>query len=191
MSLREVAEKMKGEEEQEILDFSKVISTLKNEDKIINLYDFETYFLPFIIGEIERTDVNTAVYVDNYLKVAKSHHVGIAVKDNDEVKFKLPPLIADTDITKLDNISFGSIVSKVNSYSESRPDKANALLNKVSKKVLEDMGLSDSSKAYIEELVKIFHSYPDRVAKVIEKRNIDVKLDTKQIEEEEDDLFDY
>jgi len=188
MGLEKVVEKIKSVEEDEILGFSKVISTLKNEDKKVSLYDFELYFLPYILGEIDKTDVNTAVYIDNFLRVAKSHHIGLAVYVDDKVVYKLPPLIADTDITKLDNISFGSIVSKVNIYSGNNPRKASTILNKVSEKIMEDLDLGESSKEYLKELIKIFNSYPDRFKKVMAKKGKDVKLDTNEVEE---DLFDY
>jgi len=190
MGLEKVVNLLKTQESEDIKQFSKVISTLKNDDKVINLYDFELYFLPYILGEIEKTEVNTAVYIDNILKVTKSHHIGITVKDNDgKILYKLPPLIADTDITKLDNVAFSTIVNKVNSYLESCPHKVNGILTKVVDIVTDELDLADSSKSYTGELIKILTNYNDRVNKVLSKRGKSPVNEAK--EEIEDDLFDY
>ena len=193
MGLQEVAKVLNTAETRDIEEFTSLISTLKTEEVDINKYDFESYFLPYVLGEIAKTDTNTAVYIDNFLRVTKSHHIGIAVKDKDgNVIFKLPPLIADTDISKLDRIAFGTIVSKVNLYTESNPNKASALLSKVSKTIMEEFKLGETSEGYITELIKIFKTYPDRVNKVrlkngeLEKRTPEAKK-----EEIEEDLFDY
>jgi len=191
MGLEEVVEKTVSLEKKEILDFSRTISTIKNEDKQISLYDFELYFLPYILGETQKTDANTAVYIDNFLKITKSHHIGLSVMDKDEVLYKLPPLITDTDITKLDNLSFGSIVNKVNIYSDSNPGRAIGLLNALSEEVIKNFELNDNSKDYLKELIKIFHSYPDRFTKVMESKGNGIKIEGSKKEELEEDLFDY
>ena len=190
MGLEKVVELLKTQESEDIKQFSDIISTLKNDDKVISLYDFELHFLPYILGETEKTEVNTAVYISNILKITKSHHIGITVKNKDgETLYKIPPLIADTDITKLDNIAFGTIVNKVNSYLESAPYKVNGILTKVVNKVTEELDLADNSKMYMGELIKILTVYNDRVNKVLAKKGKTTLI--KKEEEIEDDLFDY
>jgi len=191
MELKEVAKTLNTEEANDLANFTEIISTLKLTEVDINKFDFESYFLPYLLGEIAKTNVNTAVYIDNFLKVTKSHHIGIVVKDDNGIKlFKLPPLIVDTDISKLDSIAFGTIVSKVKLYSESNPNKANNLLKKVSEVVMENLELGESSNVYIEELIKIFTSYPDRVNAIKIKNNKAINKVIEPIELEED-LFDY
>jgi len=191
--LDKVADAMAENEKEEIASFSKVIASLKNEDKTINMYDFELYFLPYIIGEIARTDENKAVYISNFLRVTESHHIGIAVVNGEnEVVFKLPPLITDSDVSELSNIAFNRVMKQVRAYSDSNPWKADAIMKNVTNEVISKMKVDDS-KGYLEDLIKIYKTYPDRVNKVILRDGELIIKDNKQqtTQEDEEELFDY
>ena len=186
--LEEAAKLMKTDESKEILEFSNIINAISNDNVKIPLIDFENYLLPYILGETKKTDANSAVYIANYLAITKSHSVGITVLDKDgEVMFKLPPLISDTDISKLDNIAFGKIVAKVNTYSKASPRKANMLLNKTIEEVKDKIDTGKDDNEHIKELIKIYDYYKDRVNAVMGKEAAKVSI----LEEEEEDLFDY
>jgi len=175
--LKDVEKKMMNEELKELEDYSNIISTLEPIVPSIPLIDFETYLLPYITGEIERTETNVAVYIANFTYITKSHHIGINIIGPDgDIKYKLPPLLSDTNIANLDNIAFTRIVNKVNSYKDN-PMRANRLLSDTTKAIMENLDINEHQA----ELAKILYDYRDRL------KNKDIIKE----EEKEEDLFDY
>ena len=196
--LEQLVELQKTEETNYILENMASLKNITKENKKLPLIDFEKYLLPYYLGEVDKTDANTAVFTANYLEITDSYHIGIDVIDTDgSVKYSLPPLIGDTGIDKLDNIAFATLVDKINLYLETSPLKANQILEKVSEAVNDNLDTTEVNDEYTKTIYKILIDYIDRVNKRLKDKNIElpdtiVKTNNKEKEEEEEeDLFDY
>lgn len=159
----------------------------------ITLKEFETYFLPYILNLVERDEMSTMVYTRNLLdKTNDNYHTPLAVIDYDEegekyIRYELPPYMLGIDTKSVSDISFSGLIAMYDNIKVDNPFKARDLL----KKSMEELGsIVQMDKKYVHyfrELLKINNDY--EYLKTNKENNSIGK--TNDVEEEEEDLFDY
>jgi len=108
--LEEVSKMLMNEEMSEIAESSAILDTVATKYEEITLDFFETYFLPYIIYEVEHNDESNMIFNYNYFKIAKQYNIPIVViGNNGEVLYKLPPLMSDINLSKMDNVAFSKL----------------------------------------------------------------------------------
>jgi len=192
--LEEVSKMLMNEEMSEIAESSAILDTVATKYEEITLDFFETYFLPYIIYEVEHNDESNMIFNYNYFKIAKQYNIPIVViGNNGEVLYKLPPLMSDINLSKMDNVAFSKIVSMFTNISDNNSNAANKMLGKA----LEEVGtlVEVASNDYENSLVTIFQDYKHRLKDSFINDNIKehFEVDVKKIEEieEDDDFIDY
>jgi len=192
--LEEVSMMLMSEEMSEIAENSAILETVATKYEEITLEFFETYFLPFVIHEVEHNEEAIMIFNYNYFKIAKQYNVSIVVIDtNGEVLYKLPPLMSDINLSKMDNVAFSRIVSMFTDMSDNNSNAANKMLGKA----LGEVGtlVEAASNTYEDSLITIFQDYKHRLKDsfISDKLKEHFKVNAKKIEEieEDDDFIDY
>ena len=193
--LEEVSKQMQSEEMLELAESSEILTQVNSEEVEITLDFFETYFLPYIIYEVEHTDEYNMIFNYNYYKIAKKYSVSIVViGDNNEVLYKLPPLVSDVNLDKLSNVAFSKIVSVFTNVAESNESMANKMLGKA----LNEVGtlIETKSNVYEQSLQAIFQDYKHRLkdsflSDKIKEHYIDESTPNVIPEVDDEDFLDY
>jgi len=188
MNLNKAISVGRQEELSIIEELGKSLKTICNVSKTIDLSTFETYFLPYIIGELEHDDINNAVFIDNYSTVSGSIRTGINVVDsNDDVLYELPPLLAETNEMDL-GISFNKIIQKCNSpellVQRSGQGNLNTACNVIEKTFNDSNKIEDD---IVKTITQIHIDYNDR--KSPDKQISNVATSVK--DDYDDDFIDY
>ena len=204
VNLKTVVKDMKNEEWEQLVNKSKVIEEITRTPASISLEEFEVYFLPFFLEEVGKDEVNTQIFMYNFLeKTEGSYHREIEVKDKEgSVLFILPPLFLDVNVANPD-LSISFIVSKLNTLIESGYYGAEKEVTKGLNEILKSLGTDkELYKKYIIEFNRIIETYSDRFINAYKrKKGIPVEETKQQVEDktkekkkmidEEDDIFDY
>jgi len=198
-SLKDVVKIKRNEELKELENLSQDLDKIAHSPSRITLEEFETYFLPYIINEVEKDETNNFIFVNNFLeKTNRSWFREIEVVDpKGNVLFILPPLAVDVDIKENSDVVVNKIVTKYynmikNGYYNSEKELAEGLANILSNLKVDE----EKYKKYIVEYNKIFISYKDRFLKAYKRRKgIPLEKETSNKKPntitEEDDIFDY
>lgn len=185
--LKEVNKMLKNEEAEELANKSANLDVLLDKSYEIDKETFETYFLPYIIGN-ENSDESAAVFSYNYRKMTEgSFRVPLYVLDNDgSILYKLPPLFLGLDTEESGKVSFTKILNSFFMGIENGNINAgkifNKNMNKTDKHIDKDKGVFEF---YRGELQKIYIDYKYMI------KNKDIKVPLDKENEIEDDFLEY
>jgi len=207
--LQEVSEAKKAEEFKMLEELSKDLKNITNFPARITLKEFETYFLPFIINEVDKDETNSFIFVYNFLeKTEKSWFREVEVVDkHGNVLFILPPLAIDVKFkNNKKDLVVNRIVTKYYNMLNNHYHGTEKELKKGLISILKELTVDeDKFKKYIVEYNKIFERYSERFINAYKrKKGIPVDNEQKAVKEnkkvkklnvnkidEEDDVFDY
>lgn len=209
ITLKDVSEQRKSEEIKELEEVAEELVSVIPEPIRITKQEFESFFLPFLIGEVERNDINTEIFIYNYLeKTEHSYHRELEViDDNGDLLYILPPLFIGLDIKDKD-MSVSFLTKKMLTLIDSGFYNSDKEIIKGLNAILKSLGTDkDKYGKYILEYNRILSDYKDRFIAAYKKRKgivvEEVKDETDEQEakelqnkninsiDEEDDIFDY
>jgi len=207
-NLKEVAENMRQQEWEMLENISKDLNKIANYPAKISLEEFETYFLPYILNEVEKNETNNFIFTYNFLeKTENSWFREIEVVDNKgNVVFILPPLVVDVKLKEdYSNLAVNRIINKYYNMLDSGYYGTEKELTKGLSEILKALSVDEEKyKRYIVEYNKIFERYKDRFIRAYKiRKGIPLTDEEKSLEnknknttklnkiDEEDDIFDY
>ena len=207
-TLADVAETMRLEELEDLKQVTEDLKKVLPKPATISKEEFEIYFLPFFIGEVERNDTNTQIFIYNYLeKTEQSYHRELeVVNEEGDVLYILPPLFIDVFI-KNEDLSISFLTKKMSALIESGYYNSDKEIVKGLNEILKSLGADNEKyRKYIIEFNRMVLDYKDRFIRAYKRRKglpieeeeqTKDKKETKRITnvdttiDEEDDIFDY
>jgi len=173
---------------EELTELSERLAPISEVSEDITIEEFELYFLPFIIGELEFNDENKTIFFYNYKKIAKGVTTPLYVIEDDEVKYKLPPMLVTNDLDGLDEFNFHRILNVFSNTKDTNPMVADKFLASSLNTISDEINTSKKYDLYINELRRIYADYSYRL-------KVDVKdeksTQTVKDEEIEEDFIEY
>lgn len=149
--------------------------------------DFKKYFLPIFNGELKLTDANMDIFLNNMYILTNSYNLPISIIDeNEEVIFRLPPIIMDVNQTSiLSNVSFSKLI---NMYRENKSTvQGDAMLSSITKSLGQVIGVEEKSlNSYMEDISIMYKRYNISVASTDGET-----VTTTNKEKEEEIEYDY
>jgi len=159
--LKDVLNKERDEEIEYLKELSlTLMPALEQVYETIPIKEFETYLLPYILGLVERNEANQVIYRDNYFKYSKHYRHALYVIDNTgEIIYKLPPLVMDANLKKLQNINLNMMVNAIENK-----DSSNSYFNTILRATTDALNESIEPderilRGYLYELNKIYKDY--------------------------------
>jgi len=176
-----IKENLNNEYKKELTELSKKIKNLTKAETKITKQEFETYLLPYILGEVEHNDINNTIFINNLKDLSGGYRVTLTVVDeNDETLFSLPPMIIDVNNEKLEKNKLRGTIMSYKDLVDSNPRAADLKIRSLTNIILN--GLDPDNNEVIKfknELNKIFDYYKDRLkskdgqSKILESKDPD------------------
>lgn len=186
-NMKKVKNQIKNEELKEFLENSEKIKNITKAETKISKQEFEIYILPFILGEVERNEANINIFIENLKDLAGGYRRELVVLDDDNKTelFRLPPLIADSDIENLKDKKLRNTIIAHKEIAESNPIAADKKLRSLANIILKGLNPSheDIEKLH-SELNKIYNYYQNRIG----DKHISDQADSKDEEDYLDEL---
>jgi len=131
-----------------------------NEDDLVKVPEevFKEYFLPYMLGLIDKDENNNKVFFNNWMNVAGDIVLGFFVVDkNGEILFKVPKYLADYDDvnTPISDISYITILKTFEKEYERAPGTAENELKQSMDAISSMVGISPESAKTFFEFYKI------------------------------------